>query len=793
MKLNITGGNRGNSSDSAFYCSDNTQRYDALQSSGSCDAERVIKPNCPSDGCNCSNCFTRKPRKRKRLYSWQRRNGSAAGVNGQTHSLKHTADNISIGMNNGEFVSQTEEPCNVPVLSLKKSPSSVLDTSPSQDLLCGYVDSLIPRQAIFYNKEISENVFHRSSILLLFSTCQSSKCVNLLKWYPAIIVNRIVLKLQYHWMLQLVKNLVRNSKRCQYKKLFLKHCSVKSKHYVCVWMFHSTQAERETKRYDVFYYPKSVWRNLTSNTIASLNAQSFKILRRTSRRAIKHLYRSSRVRFLPKAKDIRPLVNFKSQSKDGILNKCHLVIKKLRDDNPEMFGSSVFDYDGVYKNLSSFMSSVRRQLKESKIYIVVADVSKAFDCVNHDVLLKIMDDVLKGDEYALRKCTKVIYSRSKNVAYRFDSNVVVSDGNGINDFSIQRSSGGGILVDQGTVSTIRKEELQRVLFEQVKCNILKIGQTFYLQQVGIAQGNKLSPNLCSLYYGHLENSVILNFLHDGNSGDAISEPEFLMMRFIDDFMFISLSKKHALNFFNRMRRGFVYYNTYMNDSKYGYNFNIGDNEQCDNRLYMGDDGVTFIPWSGLLINCENLEIQADYTRYLGITIISTITVKMHSSMKYLRSKLCHYMRPKCHPIFYDSNINSLGTVRLNIYQAFLLCAMKFHCYMRSMPYSSISKPELLHVIKKTFRYMHSLIVSRMQDMELQSNVRPVLKLRRKETNWLGLSAYIRVLQKKQSRYKDLLALLIAEAEGYGHMDRDSDSLCYAVDDSHSSMFWKFKY
>uniref|UniRef100_A0A453RCB5 Telomerase reverse transcriptase n=1 Tax=Aegilops tauschii subsp. strangulata TaxID=200361 RepID=A0A453RCB5_AEGTS len=181
--------------------------------------------------------------------------------------------------------------------------------------------------------------------------------------------------------------------------------------------------ERETKRYDVFYYPKSVWRNLTSNTIASLNAQSFKILRGTSRRAIKHLYRSSRVRFLPKAKDIRPLVNFKAQSKDGILNKCHLVIKKIRDDNPEMFGSSVFDYDGVYKNLSSFMSSVRRQLKESKIYIVVADVSKAFDCVNHDVLLKIMDDVLKGDEYALRKCTKVIYSRSKNVAYRFDSNV----------------------------------------------------------------------------------------------------------------------------------------------------------------------------------------------------------------------------------------------------------------------------------------------------------------------------------------------------------------------------------
>ena len=216
MKLNITGGNRGNSSDSAFYCSDNTQKCDALQSSGSCDAERVIKPNCSSDGCNCSNCFTRKPRKRKRLYSWQRRSkqkqfcnedkltelsklndsyytlcnllsdGSAAGVNGQTHSLKHTADNISIGMNNGEFVSQTEEPCNVPVLSLKKPPSSVLDTSPSQDLLCGYSKSGVqctsPKVGPSSYSQLNVSSFPISCYLLLpFLLCLHSSSVYLPK------------------------------------------------------------------------------------------------------------------------------------------------------------------------------------------------------------------------------------------------------------------------------------------------------------------------------------------------------------------------------------------------------------------------------------------------------------------------------------------------------------------------------------------------------------------------------------------------------------------------------------
>jgi len=107
----------------------------------------------------------------------------------------------------------------------------------------------------------------------------------------------------------------------------------------------------------------------------------------------------------------------------------------------------------------------------------------------------------------------------------------------------------------------------------VECNVLKIEQNFYSQQVGIIQGNKLSPKLCSLYFGHLENSELSKFLHDSkiDSEKDVSTPKSLLMRFIDDFIFISFSKEHALDFFNRIRRGFSDYNCYMNDKKYGFN------------------------------------------------------------------------------------------------------------------------------------------------------------------------------------------------------------------------------
>ena len=88
--------------------------------------------------------------------------------------------------------------------------------------------------------------------------------------------------------------------------------------------------------------------------------------------------------------------------------------------------------------------------------------------------------------------------------------------------------------------------------------------------------------------------------------------------------------------------------------------------------------------------------------------------------------------------------------------------------------------------------MHDLIASRVKGAQLQLSVPPVLELTGQETMWLGLSAFIWILHKKQSRHRDLLALLRTEVRAYGHMD-NVDSLRYAVDASHSSVFLKLKY
>lgn len=395
-----------------------------------------------------------------------------------------------------------------------------------------------------------------------------------------------------------------------------------------------------------------------------------------------------------------------------------------------------------------------------------------------------MKDVIWKDQYLIKQSRQVVCTKKS---------LWVRDILGLADSSVPSSSFHGILVDQWGSKKLRKEDLYFNLVEHVKHNVLQFDKKFYLQDVGIPQGSILSSLLCSFYYGHMEREVIFPYLERSCED---SSAKYILLRFIDDFLFISTSRKHAASFFTRLRRGFREYNCYMNEGKFSLNFDLGQHpELSSNRVCVGEDGISFLPWSGLLFNCCTLEVQADYTRYLNNHLSSSLTVCWQDKPgRQLKAKLRNYMRPKCHPIFYDSNINSAAVVRLNIYQSFLLCAMKFHCYIRAL--SNICKLEPRHyfdIIEKSFRYMYMLIKKRMYSINLGSNLHPILRLRKEEVEWLGFNAYSQVLKRKQSQYKELLSFLCLKLVGHSMTKNATSDLQYAVDDSHSSLLWKIKY
>ncbi|CAH1415623.1 unnamed protein product [Lactuca virosa] len=540
--------------------------------------------------------------------------------------------------------------------------------------------------------------------------------------------------------------------------------------------------ESEHGKLDVFYYEKSVGENLMKSSVSILKDKCYTLLDVNDVKKIisKRRFGFSRVRFRPKQNGMmRPLANLKSSSTlpntnrnwtavNVVLRDLHAALKDLQLEKAEKLGSSVFSYNDVHRKWREFLTGVKSGLggDGGGVYMVVADVQKAYDSIDQDKLVDVMKDVITDDH---------LLHHTQNISISTNRKLQISKYiNSSTQFrSYPSSHTHSILVDTGRKRKARKDELLFNLQQHVKYNVLKIDKNFYLQnsdKVGMSDG------------GH--------------------SCQKLLMRFIDDFLFISTSKKHAVAFLSRLGRGFREYNCEMNKEKFGVSFDcdmiIAESNSKSNRVYFDEDGnKKFLKWSGLLINCDTLEVQADYTRYLDGDISSSLTVSWKGSpVVNLRENLCNYLRPKCHAIFYDSKINSEGVVRLNIYQAFLICGMKFHAYVSHVSHMcELDAGSYMNIIRNSLRFMYKLMKKQMYSgcVVSDESLRPILRVKKREVEWLGLRAYYEVLKRKTGSYKDVLFLLKTSLDDHGEMVSLSPALKFATHKSNSSLLWKIKY
>ncbi|WVY99367.1 hypothetical protein V8G54_025437 [Vigna mungo] len=422
-------------------------------------------------------------------------------------------------------------------------------------------------------------------------------------------------------------------------------------------------------RHDIYYYAKPVWEKLVANTIVCFKGQRYSCLDDV---VVHNILRDrrfgfSKLRLQPKEDGVRMVANLKGSSTmplskstigvqnwrtkgklnhqkimykrylsvNSVLRDAHSILRGILFGKTDKLGSSVFDYDDVYKKLCPFLVGQKKKTGTMpNLFIITSDVVQAFDSIDQNHLLSIVENVLVKDEYFLKQYHQVMCTKKSLWVQKHFMMSDETSNNGHTRFTPFKSfqSRHSVFVNQERCKLVKKKVLFSDLTEHVKHNVLQFNGKFYLQDVGIPQGGVLSSLLCSMYYGHLEKHVIFPFLektlesgcckenNDGqtNCPDKVSSSSYMLMRFLDDFLFISTSKRQADSFFSRLQRGFRGYNCYMNEKKFGANFDI---EQISgsslNRVYVGEDGATsFLRWSGLLINCSTMEIQADYTKLI---------------------------------------------------------------------------------------------------------------------------------------------------------------------------------
>lgn len=210
--------------------------------------------------------------------------------------------------------------------------------------------------------------------------------------------------------------------------------------------FYVTEIEHGKK--DIYYYRKSVWKKLTNKAITCLKDKSYSYLDDAAVRSVinKRSFGFSKLRLLPKENGVRMLANLKASSRmlagkscsevtcsrkwkkaqldyktmkfdhfkpvNYVLRDAHAVLKGLLQKERDKLGSSVFDYNDVYRKLCSFLIGLRKEsITVPDVFIVVSDVSKAFDSIDQDKLLRVMNDLILKDEYILEQSCQVVCTK----------------------------------------------------------------------------------------------------------------------------------------------------------------------------------------------------------------------------------------------------------------------------------------------------------------------------------------------------------------------------------------------
>jgi len=222
-----------------------------------------------------------------------------------------------------------------------------------------------------------------------------------------------------------------------------------------------------------------------------------------------------------------------------------------------------------------------------------------------------------------------------------------------------------------------------------------------------------------------------------------------MLRLLDDFLYVSDQQSITENFIDSLANENESYRIKINREKTKTSYT--------GRGLINLNGSSFLPWCGYLINVSTFEFQIDYEKLAGSTMIDTLTNKYENKpFESLYIQLLRPVRSKCSHILLDLNINSLEIIHLNVYQLFLFVSIKLITALKAIKtitrYSTNEKA-ILNLIQSLIFGIWKIIRRFKTSENPVPNVKFICPLSENEVQWLGLNAFLRIFNRKQTNYR----------------------------------------
>ena len=541
--------------------------------------------------------------------------------------------------------------------------------------------------------------------------------------------------------------------------------------------FHVTESSTHQNR--LFFFRHDVWRLITEPALKELRHNVFMEVPalEANRLLESRLLGFSQVRLLPKASGLRPIMNLKrrvqrvqcgrtilGKSINSVLKPSLSILKYEKDRKPQITGASLFSVNDIHPKLKEFREHLETVgLFGRPLFFVKVDVKACFDTIPQKGIVRVVRNILNADEYQICRYTETkgyddTYDAVKPAQERPGKamksfQVLAHSAHAFHDF--EQAVRGRFSIGKRNIaftdavahSYETRQATMTLLKDHIENNLIKQGKRFYRQKKGIPQGSVLSTMLCNLFYADMERNV-LSFIHHGHG---------LLLRLIDDFLFISLDKSRSIKFLETMFNGIVEYGAEVHPSKSLTNFEV---EIHGKAVPMPKKDV--FPYCGILIDTQSLEITKDWDRRKEITLVDTLSIEQSKTPgRTFYGKMLSALRIQMLKMFLDTSFNSVARVLSTVFHNFLETAMKMFRYVKVMPKASQPDcPILKHTIEDVSRTAWLLLQSKDRKTKTPDYM---CQIRKDQLFWLGTQAFIHVFGNSSIRNSPLIGWLEAQA------------------------------
>ena len=402
--------------------------------------------------------------------------------------------------------------------------------------------------------------------------------------------------------------------------------------------FHVTESNAHGNR--IFYFRHDLWRALTEPSLATIKLSMFEEMSTTQARKVldARTIGFSQIRLLPKARGVRPIMNLrrrvtKLQSGKAVLGRSinavmapvFNMLSYERLQQPDRLGSALFSVGDIYPRLKAFRSRLDiRDGTSRTLYFAKVDVQSCFDTIPQCRAVKLIEELCSEEEYRITRHAEIRsseshgYQSTRAIRQCKPTRKFIATARASEDFAafeevldqtLAVGKKGTVFVDSVVQTCLKREQLLNLLREHVQRNIVKIGKKFFRQKQGIPQGSVLSSILCNFFYAEFEREC-LEFIDEGDN---------VLLRLIDDFLFISTNKRHATKFLDIMHAGNESYGIQVKPEKTLTNFDYTFRGLRIPRL----SGDKAFPYCGTMIDTATLDLTKDRDRRIDTGMSGT--------------------------------------------------------------------------------------------------------------------------------------------------------------------------